>query len=61
MGELLLPKIEKVQPGFFRSHPQHAASVLIDRHNGVRVEAIRVAFVVLKLVSETFSLPVKVI
>ena len=61
MAELLLPEIEEIKPPIFSSHPQHAAPILIDCDNGVIVEAIRVGFVVLKPVRETFCSPVKVI
>jgi hypothetical protein len=59
--ELLLPKIEHVESRILSSYPQHAASIPIDRENGVVVEAIRVAFVVLKPVRETFCPPVVVV
>ena len=42
-----------LSPAFSGPHPQHATSVLIDGHNGVTVEAIRAAFIVLKQVRET--------
>ena len=50
-----------IESRILSSHPQHAAPILIDRDNGVTVEAIRVAFVVLKPVRETFCSPVEVI
>ena len=50
--ELFLPEIENVKPGILSSHPQHAPPILIDRENGVTIEAIRVAFIVLKPVRE---------
>ena len=61
MDELFLAEIENIEPGILSSHPQHTTPILIDRHNGVTVEAIRVAFIVLKPVRETFCSPVKVI
>ena len=61
VDELLLPKIEKIEPGILSSHPQHATPILIDGHDGVTVEAIPIAFIVLKPARETFSSPVKVI
>src|ERR1700751_2938938 len=54
--ELLLPKIENVESSVLGSYPQHAAPIPIDRENGVVVEAIRVAFVVLKPLRETLCL-----
>ena len=61
MDELFLPEIENVEPRILSSHPQHATAILIDRENGVTVEAVRVGLVVLKPVRETFCSPVKVI
>ncbi len=60
-AELFLPEIENIEPGILSSHPQHAAPVPVDGENGVTVEAMRVAFVVLKPVRETFCSPIKVI
>ena len=60
MAELLLAQIEEIKP-ISSSHPQQAAPILIDRDNGVIVEAIRVGFVVLKPVRKTFCSPVEVI
>ena len=59
--ELFLPEIENIESRILSSYPQHAAPILIDRENGVTVEAIRVGLVVLKPVRETFCSPVKVI
>jgi hypothetical protein len=61
MHELFLLEIEKVKPLVLCSHPQHAAPIPIDRENGVTVETIRVAVVVLKPVRETLCSPVKMI
>src|SRR5271165_6541811 len=60
MNELFLPEIENIEPRILSSHPQHAAPILIDRENGVAIEAIRVGLIVLKLVRVTFCAPVKV-
>jgi hypothetical protein len=58
--ELFLPEIENIKPGILSSHPQYAPPILIDRENGVAVEAIRLAFIVLKPVGETLCSTVKV-
>ena len=42
-AELLLAEVENVKPPILGSHPQHAASILVNRHNGIIIEAIRVA------------------
>src|SRR5215469_531195 len=59
--KLFLPEIENIQPCVLSSHPEQAASILIDRHDRVTVEAIRIAFIVLKAESETLCATVKVV
>jgi hypothetical protein len=61
IAELFFPEIENIEPRILSSHPQHATPILIDRHNRVTVEAIRVGLIVLKPARETFCAPVKVV
>ena len=60
MSELLLPEVEDVEPRTLGSHPEHAAAVLIDREDGVAVEAVRVGVVVPEPVREAFGAPVEI-
>src|ERR1700675_2312678 len=60
MAERLLPPVEEIKPTS-SSRPQQAAPIPIDCDDGVIVEAIRVGFIVLKLVRKSFCPPVEVI
>jgi len=60
MDELVLPKIEDVEPRILRPHPQHAAAILIDREDGAAVEAMPVGVFVLEGVREASSAAVEV-
>ena len=51
IAKLFLAEIENVKPRILSSHPQHTTPILIDRENGVTVEAVRIGFVVLKPVA----------
>ena len=59
--ELLLPEIEQINAPIFSPPPQQAAPILINRDNSVIVEAIGVAFIVLKTVAETLGSPIKIL
>lgn len=59
-GELFLLEVENIKSRILGPYPEHAAPVSIYRENGVTVEAIRVALIVLKPKRKTSRSPVKI-
>ena len=60
MRELFLLEVENIKSGILGSYPEHATPIPIYRENSITVEAVRVAFIVLKPIREASCLPVKI-
>ena len=60
MPELLLAKIEDIDPTISGAHPQQTGPIAVNRNNAVIAETVWIGGIVLKDARHTFRAPVKV-